>query len=297
MKKINSKMVKRLFNIWGAVSLLVLSFSCKSAPGRFKVNPLDLLDNDNAVFLAVPKNADPELITEIIKNNVPDISDKDTKTALDHIDKAYIGLSGSKKNTTYQCAASCNIPKAFVPNIFSKKKGFTQTVYKTGNRSYDIYNNDSLSISVPEGSTLILGRNVPSMLDVYENISETGFNSSEEESVLDDFHYNFLTTCTDEIRFFANKPQTFLTVLTGVNLDLKLQWVRGTMKLDPNNADQYLLDLDFNFKNQKFVKAGKALLSLAFGLTDSSSGLDSPTELSISGIKLNKKQVYKILTF
>lgn len=283
--------------MWRAVSLLILFFSCKSAPEGFQVNPLDLLDNENAFFLAVPKEADPELVAGIIKNNIPDISDKDVKTALDHINKAYIGLSSRKKVTTYQCAVSCNIPKAFVPNIFSRKKGFSKTIFEAGTRSFDIYNNDSLNVSVPDGTTLVLGRNVPSMLETYNFISENGIKSVEEENpVLDEIHYEYLSSCTNEIRFFANKPQSFLTLLTGVNLDLKLQWVSGAMRKDVNNSSQYLLDLNFNFKNTKFVKAGKAILTLAFGLTDSFAESDSPTELSISGIKLNKKQIYKLLT-
>ena len=283
--------------MWGAVSLLILFFSCKSAPEGFQVNPLDLLDNENAFFLAVPKEADPELVAGIIKNNIPDISDKDVKTALDHINKAYIGLSSSKKVTTYQCAVSCNIPKAFVPNIFSRKKGFSKTIFEAGTRSFDIYNNDSLNVSVPDGTTLVLGRNVPSMLEVYESLWENGIKtSSTENSFPDKKHYEYLSSCTNEIRFFANKPQSFLTLLTGVNLDLKLQWVSGAMRKDVNNSSQYLLDLNFNFKNTKFVKAGKAILTLAFGLTDSFAESDSPTELSISGIKLNKKQIYKLLT-
>lgn len=290
-------MVKRLFSFWGAVSLLILFFSCKSAPKGFQVNPLDLLDNENAFFLAVPKAADPELVTNIIKTNVPDISDKDVKTALDHIDKAYIGLSSNKKVTTYQCAVSCNIPKAFIPNIFSRKKGFSKTVFETGTRSFDIYNNDTLNISVPDGTTMVLGRNVPAMLEVYESLWENGIDVSlSENSFLDEKHYEYLSSCTDEIRFFANKPQSFLTLLTGVNLDLKLQWVSGAMRKDLKNPNQYLLDLNFNFKNTKFVKAGKAVLTLAFGLTDSFTDSDSPTELSVTGIKLNKKQIYKLLT-
>ena len=283
--------------MWGAVSLLILFFSCKSAPEGFQVNPLDLLDNENAFFLAVPKEADPELVAGIIKNNIPDISDKDVKTALDHINKAYIGLSSNKKVSTYQCAVSCNIPKAFVPNIFSRKNGFSKTVFEAGTRSFDIYNNDSLNVSVPDGTTLVLGRNVPSMLEVYESLWENGIKtSSKENSFPDKKHYEYLSSCTNEIRFFANKPQSFLALLTGVNLDLKLQWVSGAMRKDLNNSSQYFLDLNFNFKNTRFVKAGKAILTLAFGLTDSFAESDSPTELSISGIKLNKKQIYKLLT-
>ena len=56
-----------------------------------------------------------------------------------------------------------------------------------------------------------------------------------------------------------------------------------------------LLDLDFNFKSDKFRKAGRALLTLAFGLTNSQAEEIDFSELKISGIRIDKQQLYKIL--
>jgi len=302
LKKSSIKIVKRLFSLWGAVLLFSLLFSCKSSPSGYKVNPLDLLAPDNSFYMTVPKTVDPSLLEKVMKDNIPDISDKDIETALNRIDKAYIGLTNNKKTSTYQCAVSCNIPKSFVPNIFSKKKGFSKTVYtseKSPLRKFDIYSNEEITVSVPDSSLLLLGRGIPAMLDTYVELSETGAGSSAEESlfVSNEDKYEYLSSASDEIRFFANNPQTFLTMFTGVNLDLKLKCVSGAMKPDPESEDQYIMDLVFDFKNTKFIKAGRALLSLAFGLTDSTNEMNSPTELSVSGVKLSKKQVYKLITF
>jgi len=296
LKKSNSKIWKRFAKLLGAVSLSLLCFACKSAPAVYQVEPLDLLDSENAFFLAVPKSVDPSLIEQVIRDNVPNISDKNVNQIVERLDKLYVGLMSNKKTTTYQCAVSCNIPTSFVPNIFSKKNGFSHTEYKPALTKFDIYSNETITVSVPDSNLLLMGRNIPIMLDSYVEYKNNGY--LENAALLDDeYHYDFLKGCRDEIRFFANKPQSFLTILTGVNLDLKLEWVDGSMKRDPKNEDQYIMDLCFNFKNSKFVKAGKAVLTLAFGLTDSSNEMDSPTVLRISGIKIKKNQIYKLLTF
>ena len=43
------------------------------------------------------------------------------------------------------------------------------------------------------------------------------------------------------------------------------------------------------------MKAGKTLLTLAFGLTDSQSITINDNSLEIKGIKISKEQLYKLL--
>ena len=254
-----------------------------------------MLGKNNTFFLVIPKSSDPELIKKVIKNNVPDISEKNIDSVLSHIDKIYCGLLTSRKTTTYQISASCNVPGSFIPNIFSRKKGFSKSVYSVGSYNFDIYNNEAINISFPDSSVFCLGRDIPQMLDSYVQIKKNGFLITEDENLSEE-NSDFLNSSENEIRFFANKPQSFLSMLTGVNLDMKLLWVKGQIYLDDNIKETYLLDLDFNFINEKYVKAGKALLTLAFGLSETTNELSTPTELRIEGIRLNKNNVLKLLT-
>ena len=64
---------------------------------------------------------------------------------------------------------------------------------------------------------------------------------------------------------------------------------------NPASKDSYLLDLTFNFKNEAYKKASKTILLIAFGLSNGDVEQESPTLLEISGLELNKKQLYKIL--
>lgn len=306
LKKSNLNIAERLFPC-GLVFLLVfLFFSCKSTPKGFAVNPLDLLDSQNNFYLAVPKAADPELVKTVIKNNASDVSDKDINTALSRIDKIYVGLLSSRNIHSYQCAASCNIPVNFLPSVFTKKRGFSRTKYErngiNGKRTFDIYSSKDVNISVPDSNTMCVGRDLTGMLDSYASLSETGILPEAEDS--DSVSQNslsveqkeYLDGAVNEIRFITSNPSSFLSMLTGVNLDMKLNSVTGEMSLSDEKPDCYVLDLHFKFKEKKFVKAGRALLSLAFGLSNSSTELISDTEFRVNGVIIGKETVLKLLT-
>ena len=293
MKKFNFQ--KQLPRFLGAVLLFSLFFACKSSPETVQVNPLELLDENNALYMAVPKEADPELLEFILKSNVKGLSDKDAGNIVSRINKVYCGFSNSKKNRMFQCSVSGNIPLGIVSKVFNRKSGFSKTVYENPDgSSFDIYNHEDFTCSFPDGKTFVAGRNITGMLDKYESLSR---GKDVSEPVLEDQFFNFLSSCHNTICFYANKPKSFLTMLTGVNLDLKLNYVTGEIRQDKEKDSQYLLDMSFDFKNERFAKAGKAVLTLAFGLTDSVTEMDSTTTLVIREIKINKKQLYKLLEF
>ena len=72
--------------------------------------------------------------------------------------------------------------------------------------------------------------------------------------------------------------------------------VKGNFTTDPKHPNQYFLDLDFRFKNGTFLKAGKTLLTLAFGLTNSQEEIIGDSELIINDIRIDKQQLYKLLS-
>ena len=67
------------------------------------------------------------------------------------------------------------------------------------------------------------------------------------------------------------------------------------MVTDPKNDRQYLMDLEFEFKNSKLVTAARGILTLALGLTDSEVSQPEPNHLVIADIKISKEHLYKIL--
>ena len=63
---------------------------------------------------------------------------------------------------------------------------------------------------------------------------------------------------------------------------------------DSAHEDQYLMSIEFDFNNKNVVRAGEAMLALAFGLTNAQTTRNSPTNITVSGIRINKRQLYKL---
>jgi hypothetical protein len=279
-------------------SLSIVLFSCKTLPQINKIQALDLLDNKSGFYIALPKNADEDLLKRVMLNNVEGLSEKDIDSILERIDKVYLGLNKSKKNTSVQLTIDGNIPSQFIPKILNKKRGWKSRTFTPADskNTYHIYNNQNMELAFPSSSIACSGRDIEKMLSVYDsflNITEI-VDRLICDSSLEDQPYDYLLGASDEIRFYANKPQSFLTIITGTSLDLKLLDVYGSFRIDPDFENQYLLNFKFDFKNEKYLKAGKVLLKLAFGLTNSEMENPSSNELIIKNIHISKEQVYKI---
>lgn len=274
---------------------------CKSLPEKSttKVNSLDLLDFTNNFYMSIPSNVDQELLQRLIQNNFSGVSEKDAKSIIDRIDHMYLGLTRNRNITTIQASADVNIPTKYVPSILSAKNGWKKSVIQEKNpdTKYDVFTQNGMDISFPSGNNCCLGKNMDFMIQQYHEIYNTPAEESEDYkfSVLPDDIYNWLSGSDDEIRFYTISPKTYLSMLIGMNIDLQLKNVWGSIRQDPKNKNILLLDFTFDFKSEAFKKAGKSLLLFTFGLTNPISESDSPTALTISGIELKKEQLYKLL--
>ena len=290
--------------VFAVISTLFLVFSsCKSIPqvtGR-KVEALELLDNESSFYIAIPTAADSDLIERIIKNNVKNISDSDAKMISSHINKVYCGLNRRKNTIEIQSAIDASVPVNAIPRVLNSKNGWKKLPFKpeASENKYIVYNYNDLNMAFPSSSIACIGRGMKYMINKYDSIASL---PQEDESICYEVPqelYEYLNSAKNEIRFYANKPQSFLTILTGAQLNLNLIDVKGSFVSDQLHPNQYILKLHFNFKSEKMLKAGKTLLILAFGLTDSeasvSEGAAGSNELILQGIKLDKQQLYKLL--
>lgn len=55
------------------------------------------------------------------------------------------------------------------------------------------------------------------------------------------------------------------------------------------------MEIQFDFINRRIIPAARGALTLALGLTDAQVSSSTETNLTISNIKLNKKQLYQLL--
>ena len=281
-------------------------FSCKTTVNvSNEVNPLDLIDNKSSFYISIPVRQDVNLVQKMIKSNVPSLSDKNALEIAERTQIIYAGLNKKRKKTEIQLAGKCSIPKIALSNVFTKKNGWQTEdlsfpLVEKKQKKYSVYSQKGFDISFPNEHTAVLGRDVKEMIENFHYLS----NQENESSSLqkENFDSNRLSpqiyqwlSDSSEVRFYAEKPQSFLSTLTGAALDLKLVYVKGLMVTDPKNDKQYLMDLEFEFKNPKLVTAARGILTLALGLTDSEVSQPEPNHLVISDIKISKEQLYKIL--
>ena len=248
--------------------------------------------------MAIPKAADTVLIERIITGFFDEASASDAKLIASHVDTVYCGLNRSKNGTEVQASVDGNVPASFIPKVLNEKKGWIVSEYtpKDSSSKYKLYSGP-VEMTFPSAKIACIGRDLEGMLTKYDSLAALPADDTTElYSDLDPELTSYLKGAENEIRFFANKPQSFLTILTGAQLDLKLIDVKGNFTTDPKHPNQYLLDLDFRFKNGTFRKAGRTLLVLAFGLTNSQEELIGDSELLIYDIRIDKQQLYKLLS-
>ena len=271
--------------------------SCKSAPQGAPVHPLDLLNADSSFYLKMPQKTDSVLVTRLIQSSVAGIREEDASAIASRADCVYAGLERRKNETIIQAAVSGSVPGSGVTKLLRRDKSwesasvFEKTVGGDPSEySYFTQTASGMQVAFPSANIACIGSTVPSMLAAYHSHAFLGDTSH----AVPDAVYEWLTGDDSQIRFYAVKPQSFLTVLTGANLNLKLAYVRGYMITDTQHDDQYIMTIEFEFNDERMIKAGEGLLSLAFGLTSSQTQLTTPTHLTVSNIRINKKQLYKL---
>ena len=221
---------------------------CKSVPVGHPVELIDLLDNDSTFYMSIPASVDSRLVQEIVQKNIKDISKEQSSMIAGKVDKIYCGLNKTKDSTTIQAAIKADVSPSIAKKLFTRKNGWNSEQYlsRKTRKVFDVYSQQNINLSFLGNDIIALGRGIPYMIEQYEfirNDTEKNTNYSELDVVM----YDYLNGSDSEIRFFANKPQSFLTTLTGTNFDLKLIDVYGNFIVDPKHEDQYLLELDLNF--------------------------------------------------
>ncbi|MBP3710709.1 MAG: hypothetical protein J6I73_09990 [Treponema sp.] len=273
---------------------LAAFISCKSAPQSTDVKPLDLLDDASAFYIKLPKKTDPVLVERILRSGVEGLDESDAKIIASHIDTIYTGIARSRRETTMQAAISGSVPKKIVQSLLKKHADWNQNEMKIeeSGRKYFYYTSavSDMQLAFPSNKIACVAKDVSPMLADFDSHSfAEDFSHRVSDAV-----YEWLGDAGSDIRFYAPNPLSFLTILTGANLNLQLNYVCGSMITDAQHDDQYIMSIEFDFYNTKVVNTGKAMLALAFGLTNSQVTQNSPANITVSGIKIRKQQLYKL---
>lgn len=276
-----------------SVFILVLTFGCKTLPKTQKgeLSPLDLLDSNSAFYLKIPADMDSSLTVKVLQSVVDELNEGDARELAIRLEVIYAGLYKHYNDVTFQIAAVSNIPQKYLPYIFKKKDGWEKEKIML-KKNYNIYSREKITLAFPDKSLTVAGRNVREMLNVYD----THGKRDEPYGLRADIK-SFLQDGKNEIRFYALRAQSFLTNLTGVKLNLKLKSISGNVvKNDAEDNGGFLLNMNFSFEDEQFVKIAKAALKLAFSLSENSITQVDALNIKIEGIQIDEKNIKSFLS-
>lgn len=281
-------------------------------PNARKVEALSLLDDNSNLYFSIPNNVDNELLEKILKERVSGITEKEIERILTRINTVYAGIDISRRifsTDAVQISVDGNIPKKMVPKLLNKKNGWEViTCSSECAKKHPIYtkqiiqgSDEYINVAFPSNNIACAGRDIEKMLSRYDDFSSIDFlpeMQEENESIMlkNEYFYNYLLESNDEIRFFTNNPNTFLSYLIGVNVDLRILTIAGAIVKDDEDTTKYKMKLMFKFSSNKFLKAGRAILKLAFGFSNKEVEDGDDSELIIQNVQISKEQIYKLLS-
>lgn len=257
------------------------------------VHPLDLLSNDSHFYVKLPRAADSELVIRLLQSAIPSIDERSAKFIASRIHTLYAGISKNRRGSVLEASASGAIPKNTVQSMMKKLTDWKAVFVRPApERAYDMYEDPgaNIQLSVLSHAVACVAGNAEPMILKFDEHAFQG----KTTHTLRDAIYDWLCNAENDIRFYAPNPISFLTVLTGTNLNLQLNYVKGSIV--KANESEYDVSLEFDFNNEKVVRAGIALLSLAFGLTNSQVTQNSASNVSISNIRIGKETLMKIFS-
>lgn len=250
-------------------------------PPILKVEPLDLLKDGAAFYMAIPKQADAELLRRMILCGMPNLGEEAVTALVARLDVAYAALERRYNDTLLEMTAKCT--SSAVEYDFPAAVSFP--VNEVGLLAADSAPLVALYEAHARGEAK--GHRVQDA--VYAWLSGRGRAGDGGHLALPVSGAGAL-----QIRFYALRPQSFLTILVGARLNFKFEWIRGYLYPDPALSSQYIMALDAAFKDESAVLEGRTALETAFSLTGGAVYMSSPTVLTITGIKISRRQLYKL---
>lgn len=287
MKKLNSY----VFTVILFFTIIIISAGCKSTPADMIVNPIDLLDNDNDIYIVYPKHVDSELLSFFLEKYIDGLNKKDISQLEERIDILYAGIKNGQRKNDIQAVISGKFPASYLNSYLGKSKGFSKSVYITKNElKYKVFDYSGLSLSIPSSKFIFAGTGVSDLIMRYDEINSGTFD--ENISLIPEIH-DYLSDINDTIKFSCSVNSSFSFL--GLNkMNLKDSFILGEFFPDSLNEKNYVINIDLLCNSDKIVKGIKSILSLMFsfsGNNDVSIQIENKV-LKIRNLSIDKKEFY-----
>lgn len=304
------KKLKIFLSLLSFISIIILA-GCKSTPAGTTVNPLSIIDEGHSFYIAIPKTADPELLNNVIKNNINGLSEKNISQLAGYLNKVYAGIDFTRNGTSIQAAIESTFPRKYASNVLTKKNGWEKNQLKIDCGfsqctvdKYDVYNQEPINLAFPADHIICLADSKESIKSLIQNYDYNAFYESTADHSSENYNsyyqmpddiYNWIKYSDNAIKFYTTSPKIIVSQIIGTNIDLSLETIKGTITQSTDSNNLYSMDCVFKFLSPKSMKAGKAILTIGFQLDKSDIEVISDREFEIKGIQIKKDRIYKLL--
>lgn len=221
-------------------------------------------DNELYAFLPVQKNFD--IVKNLSKLFIKDLSEKDSHKILTRTNALYLSCGNlSNSDKSFQMIASGNYPLLFLKMALKEKRGWKKT-------SGFYTHSSGVKLKIINSSAIML--------------SNTDINKINQAN-----NNDFSMKLSDRIAFVLKNPDSFISKFLG-KIQLPVSEFFGSLSGFKDN--NYLLDADFKFSETKAVKPAQLILKLA-GI-ESNVNSNSQNILSVPGLSINVKRMEELWT-
>ncbi|MDY2844223.1 MAG: hypothetical protein SOT81_09615 [Treponema sp.] len=281
-------MLKRKFSRLAAVVFTAASLffaGCKSAPVENPVDPVELLDDDGAVYFVVPVQANQDFVNQAVMR-LSNCDESDAKKISERTDNIYIcvGLNGK-----VQLSADGNFPSRMISLALTEKKGWSKNQYK----DYRYYSSEKskYQVSLPSSSVAAVSKNVEAML---ERFDECANNDLHSVSMREDVYAFFKSENSGDILVYAPAPKTFIKTFIGANVSSPVESISGEFK-NLKDGKQFGLKIVLKMNDSRTVKAACAALKIALFPIPAKIVQTGSAEITITDITLGYDSLLRFL--
>lgn len=265
------------------------------------ISALSILEEDAALYLKCEVRGNERLLSRIISDVSPGLSERDAERALESITSRngagtfYASCGRREGALAIDCVIETSVTESALRAALTKENGWERSYYRDGARRIAVYENAASGFAlslVPvstKGSVLLASKDVKPLLENYLNILR-----GESLGELPERFQAYLYGEKGDISFYFPSPSRALSALLGQGVNLGPEAVYGAARkrhpassaLRAGSPGSYNLSLSVSFENTRSVTVLRSLLALSHAAEEFA--LDQPDDytLRISGIEI-----------
>lgn len=257
--------MKKLRNCSFTVLLLLFlffTFSCKTIFFQHPQEPFIVLGDDFSVYTLLDTKRDKKTIDSLLKNYIPELSEKNKTSLLSYVSKIYAGFS--LKTNEFSLYIEGNFP-SLLKTQFNKKNGWEKNIHTSNfnSKKFQYFSHkDYFNLAIVSKNIIFLSnKNISQMIDVFYSRDNQALYFPKENFENEAFSMLKKSIDREGILFYLAEPKDLISFIIPFDTDLALDSMYVFAKEEELS---YVLDIDFVFSDIRAIKPALLLLNIAF---------------------------------